>query len=126
MITVTKKFSFCYGHYLFGYSGKCKNIHGHNSEVEVEFTHNIDLPPAYTDMIIDFVDIKKHIEPILERFDHKLLNDQKDIFGDDEAPTAENIVSKISKMIQETPIGPGLIRVRISETPTSWAEWRKD
>lgn len=36
MITVTRKYSFCYGHRLPGYDGKCANFHGHNAEVEVE------------------------------------------------------------------------------------------
>ena len=36
MITVTKQFSFCYGHHLPGYEGKCCEQHGHNSTLEVE------------------------------------------------------------------------------------------
>ena len=29
-IRITKKFDFETGHALYGYDGKCKNIHGHN------------------------------------------------------------------------------------------------
>lgn len=31
IVTITKKFDFCYGHCLPGYNGKCVNQHGHNS-----------------------------------------------------------------------------------------------
>lgn len=118
MLTVTKKFSFCYGHYLPDYDGKCKHYHGHNSEVEVEVGEVESL--EYPGMIMDFSKIKKIVSPIIEMLDHRFLNDL--IFG---PPTAENIVLFFVQELKETEIGPGLVRVRITETPTSWAEWRK-
>ena len=119
MITVTKQFNFCYAHFLPDYDGKCVNLHGHNSVVEMEFTcPGIE---TYPGMVVDFTTIKKEINPIIEQLDHKFLN--KDL-PEITPPTAENIVQWIVDHILSTPLGPGLIRVRVSETPTSWTEWR--
>ena len=35
MIRITKKFDFEAGHALFGYDGKCKNLHGHSYKLYV-------------------------------------------------------------------------------------------
>lgn len=123
MLTVTKKFSFCYGHRLPAYQGKCVNYHGHNSEVEVEFTNHLEMPKEYPGMIADFSKIKKIVGDILEQLDHKDLNAIKDFVAP--PPTAENITVWLVDKIKQTPLGPGLVRVRMTETPTSWAEWRK-
>jgi len=120
MISVTKKFHFSYAHHLPNYSGDCKNLHGHNSDVEVEFSNNFHMPRAYDGMIIDFKDIKEYVKPIIDYLDHSYLND---LFSFN--PTAENIVQWIVEKIQETPISSGLTRVRVSETNDSYAEWRK-
>ena len=34
-IRITKQFSFETGHALFGYDGKCKNVHGHSYKLSV-------------------------------------------------------------------------------------------
>lgn len=117
MITVTKEFEICYGHHLPGYDGPCANYHGHNSTIQVEFGGQES--ETYPGMVIDFADIKKHVKPIVEALDHKNLNN---IF---EYPTAECIVAYLVYTIQEkTPFGHKLLRLRLYETPTSYAEWR--
>ena len=35
MIRITKKFDFEAGHALYGYDGKCKNLHGHSYKLLV-------------------------------------------------------------------------------------------
>ena len=35
MIRITKQFNFETAHALYGYDGKCKNIHGHNYKLSV-------------------------------------------------------------------------------------------
>lgn len=119
-ITVTRKLSFSYAHHLPEYQGDCKNHHGHNSAVEVEFGYDPEMPKAYPGMIVDFKDIGKHVEPIIDKLDHKNLND---IFTDN--PTAENMADWIASEILKTPIGPGLVRVQVSETDNSFATWRR-
>lgn len=146
MLTVTKRFEFCYAHNLPKYAGKCSSVHGHNSTVEVTFEKPYN-HVSYPGMVIDFSDIKKFVKPIIDSLDHKFLN--KDVYPFTEAamymceapdtlpeeelkkiqhevtPTAENIATFIVTEIQKTPIGEGLVRVRVYETPDNWAEWDK-
>lgn len=122
MITVTKKFNISYGHFLPDYVGDCKEQHGHNSEIEVEFAGSPCMPAAYPGMVVDFKRIKEIVEPIVNSLDHKNLNTIKPF--DTINPTAENIANHLAMRIKETILGVGLIRVRASETSDSYAEWR--
>lgn len=116
--TATKRFSFCYGHYLPDYDGPCCQRHGHNSEVEVEFEPT-DFE-AYQEMVIDFKRIKTHVKPLIDALDHKDMNHFFDI------PTAEALVHYLVDTIQKhVPFGDKLIRLRLYETPDSYIEWRK-
>lgn len=135
MITVTKKFSFCYGHFLPDYDGKCANQHGHNSEVEVEVAmldatpRERNMPPrdGYPGMVMDFGDLKKIVAPLIDALDHRQLNDV--LPPECLPPTAENIalwlVGEIDSALMEYDDIHYLVRLRVSETPTSWAEWRR-
>lgn len=121
MISVCKKFGFCYGHKLPGYDGKCSRYHGHNADVEVEVVRTYGRS-SYDSMIMDFRDLKDIVDPILEKLDHF---DLTEFF--DEPPIAETICKFISNEIRrDLPKGVDLVRIRVSETPTSWAEWRRD
>lgn len=120
MISVCKRFEFCYGHRLPGYDGKCERLHGHNSVVEVEVTRSSGKSP-YPSMVVDFRDLKEIVNPILDRLDHFDLTD----FFNGPA-TAEVICQYIVNCImQHLPEGVDLVRVRVTETPNSWAEWKE-
>lgn len=122
MLTVTKKFSFCYAHHLPGYKGDCARLHGHNSNVEVEFKMTPEMPHVYDGMVIDFKDIKRRVQPIIDRLDHQDIND----ILHPNNPTAENIAKWIAAEIICTAIGDGLVRVQVSETDDSFATWRAE
>ena len=72
-IRITKQFSFETGHALYGYDGKCKNVHGHSYRLDVTV---IGQPISDTNhvkfgMVIDFSDLKKIVkEDIVDVFDH--------------------------------------------------------
>lgn len=124
MISVTKKFSFCYGHFLPDYEGKCANQHGHNAELEVEVMEGSVLKDhisSNTNMILDFSLFKEIVDKkVIQILDHKNLNDTPFPY-----PTVENIVLWIRDALEHSfPPSILLIRVRVTETPTSWAEWR--
>ena len=76
MIRITKKFDFEAGHALFGYDGKCKNLHGHSYKLYVTVIgepinnpHNVK-----NGMVIDFGDLKRIVqEQIIEAFDHAMV-----------------------------------------------------
>ena len=89
---------FAASHVLNNYEGACQRMHGHNWKVEVEATairlDNIG-------MGIDFKQLKRATNQILEGLDHYHLNDIPPF--DDINPTAENIAAylytEISKLI---------------------------
>jgi 6-pyruvoyltetrahydropterin/6-carboxytetrahydropterin synthase len=75
---------------------------------------------------MDFGDLKKIINAeIIDLFDHANLNTEIDFSGmPGEAPTAENMVIWISERLRKV-FRQDLIRVRVYETPDSFAEWRR-
>ncbi len=82
--------SFSAAHQLRGYKGKCERMHGHNWKVQVhiaaERLNDIDIA-------MDFHDMKKLLEEIVEPLDHSFLND---IFPFTEKnPSSENIAKWI-------------------------------
>ena len=63
-IRITKQFNFETGHALYGYDGKCTNVHGHSYKLSVtvigkpiEDTCNVKYG-----MVIDFGDLKKIVK----------------------------------------------------------------
>jgi 6-pyruvoyltetrahydropterin/6-carboxytetrahydropterin synthase len=132
MLTVTKVFKFCYGHWLPGYDGKCSNQHGHNAKLEVAVSGKV---VKETSMIIDFVELKNIVkEAVIDRLDHTSINNLvgscKDIdtfFSMGANPTAENMVIWIANILKRSlPVGLKLERVRLYETEDSYCEWKHD
>lgn len=118
-ISVTKKFQFCYGHFLKNYEGLCRNYHGHNSNLEVEISgiKNADYP----NMIIDFSNLKKIVKrEVVDVLDHQFLN----VVLDTDYPTIEYITEWIVRRLKLI-FGNNLIRVRVTETDDSRAEWKR-
>jgi len=118
MLSVTKRFEFCYGHRLPYHDGKCSNQHGHNAVLEIEVEGKVIEEGSKRGMIVDFGDLKKIVQDkVVERLDHQSLNDS---FVN---PTAESIVAWIHDRLKD--ILPGLVRIRFYETPDSYCEWKK-
>jgi len=141
-IRITKQFTFETGHALFGYDGKCRNVHGHSYKLSVTV---IGKPITDTDhvklgMVIDFGDLKKIVkEEIVNQFDHatvfnkntphvelaKELSDRghKVILAEYQ-PTSENMVIDFaSKIKARLPKNISLHSLKLQETDTSFAEW---
>ncbi len=115
LISVTKRFEFDYAHKLPNYDGNCSNLHGHRGVVEFTFK---SAPPEYRKegMVIDFKDVKRLVGPIVDKLDHAYLNDFI------ENPTAENICAWFYEQISNTNLQFHLMKIRVYETPDSWAE----
>ncbi|WP_291098729.1 MULTISPECIES: 6-pyruvoyl trahydropterin synthase family protein [unclassified Flavobacterium] len=141
-IRITKKFSFETGHALYGYDGKCKNVHGHSYKLSVTVigTPIVDRSDVKFGMVIDFTDLKKIvIEEIVDQFDHatvfnettphiELANELKNrghhVILVDYQPTSENMVVDFSKrIISRLPENIGLFSLKLQETESSFAEW---
>jgi len=72
-IRITKEFSFETGHALYGYDGKCRNVHGHSYQLAVTVIGQpiSDKNHVKFGMVIDFSDLKKIVrEEIVDVFDH--------------------------------------------------------
>jgi 6-pyruvoyltetrahydropterin/6-carboxytetrahydropterin synthase len=141
-IRITKKFSFETGHALYGYDGKCKNVHGHSYKLSVTV---IGCPIENRNdvkfgMVIDFTDLKKIVkEEIVDQFDHatvfnettphvelakELINRGHHVILVDYQPTSENMVVDFSKrIIARLPEGIRLFSLKLQETESSFAEW---
>ena len=75
-IRITKKFDFEAGHALFGYDGKCKNIHGHSYKLFVTVIGEPinDSSHIKNGMVIDFGDLKTIVnQEIIKPFDHSVI-----------------------------------------------------
>lgn len=61
-------------HFLSGYDGKCKNIHGHRWIVEVRIQGQ-ELQHSGTEkgMLVDFGNLKKEVRKLADDFDHTLI-----------------------------------------------------
>jgi 6-pyruvoyltetrahydropterin/6-carboxytetrahydropterin synthase len=120
ILSVTKSFEFDYAHSLPDYDGICARTHGHRGVLQVELVE-CDTTHAlcnYEGMVIDFKDLKKIVEvEVISKLDHYYLNDVIEI------PTAENMVRWIVKKLLPY-FKEALVRIRVYETPDSYAEWR--
>jgi len=103
-------------HKLIGYEGKCAELHGHTWKVEV-FVVGKKLNDV--GILVDFNILKEKLNKIIERLDHKLLNDLKEIGN----PTCENISKYIFENLKNLPKHVELEKVRIWEGEKSWCEY---
>ncbi|MBI4487233.1 MAG: 6-carboxytetrahydropterin synthase [Acidobacteria bacterium] len=134
MYSVTKRVDFCYGHRLLDYDGICKHPHGHNAVAEIEVrTGTLD----DRNMVCDFSDIKRVVKGWIDKeLDHKMILRHDDplvkplqglgepVFLVDSNPTVELIARLIYD--HATSQGFSVVRVRVWETPTSFAEYGTD
>lgn len=130
---IAKEFRWEMGHRLPEHFGLCKNIHGHSYKMIVEFEGELNKDQ----MVIDYYDVEKIINPIINQLDHAFMvntNDKivldflekmnsKKVVVDFDA-TAENIckflLSEISKSI--LPENINSVKVRVYETQFDYAE----
>jgi 6-pyruvoyltetrahydropterin/6-carboxytetrahydropterin synthase len=102
--------------------GLCNNpyFHGHNYELEVKVTGEVDPETGYViDMKILSDLIKDEIE---NRFDHKNLNLQVEEFKN-LIPTAEHICWIIWKILREKLRQDLELGIRLYETPRNYVEY---
>ena len=141
-IRITKQFNFETGHALYGYDGKCKNVHGHSYKLSVTVTGEpiSDNSNVKFGMVIDFGDLKKIVkEEIVDLFDHATvfnkntphveLAKELQVRGHhvllvDYQPTSEMMVIDFAKKIKaRLPKNIQLFAIKLQETETSYAEW---
>ncbi|GEN45485.1 6-carboxytetrahydropterin synthase QueD [Alkalibacillus haloalkaliphilus] len=125
-VMVSKEFTFDAAHHLHCYEGKCKNLHGHTYKVIFGISGYVD----DTGILIDFGDIKKIWKELIEIYlDHRYLNEMLPPMN----TTAENMVvwiyEKMDEALQQDESrydGTRVEFIRLFETPTSYAEARRE
>jgi len=141
-IRITKLFSFETGHALYGYDGKCRNVHGHSYKLAVTVIGNpiTDTTNVKFGMVIDFTDLKKIVkEEIVNVFDHATVFNKNtphielakelqkrghNVLLVDYQPTSEMMIIDFAKKIKKRlPDNIRLNSLKLQETDTSYAEW---
>jgi 6-pyruvoyltetrahydropterin/6-carboxytetrahydropterin synthase len=102
--------------------GKCSlpNYHGHNYELEVKVTGEVDPVTGY---VIDLKLLSDLVnELIIERFDHRNLNLDTEEFRTVN-PTAENIAIAIYNILKPRLEATLDLHIRLFETPRNYVEY---
>jgi 6-pyruvoyltetrahydropterin/6-carboxytetrahydropterin synthase len=109
MYEVTIKKSFSAAHILKEIGGKCEDLHGHNFIVEATLRGE---SLNGEDILIDFRDLKRWVNEILEAFDHKYLNEIEVFKGTN--PSSERIARYIHDRLADKIKSTGLVVARIT------------
>lgn len=133
LLKVAKEFRWEMGHRLSWHTEGCQTPHGHSYRMAVELLGTLN----QNGMVIDYGDIKKVVEPILESLDHSIMLAQDDpilpYFQEQEFkvtavpfhPTAENIalwfIDQLKPSFQPHP-NLKTLTVRVYETKSALAE----
>jgi 6-pyruvoyltetrahydropterin/6-carboxytetrahydropterin synthase len=131
MFSVTREITFCYGHRLLDYDGKCRHLHGHNGKAVITLSSDALDPLG---MVVDFSRLKRVVGGwIDEQLDHKMLLHKDDpllvflrqqgepVFVLDVNPTAENIARLIFDYTASQ--GFPVVEVKLWETESCFAAY---
>ena len=141
-IRITKLFEFETGHALYGYDGKCRNVHGHSYKLSVTVigTPISDTSDVKFGMVIDFKDLKKIVKgEIVNKFDHATVFNKNtphielahelekrghSVILVDYQPTSEMMIIDFAEKIKlNLPSSIKLHSLKLQETGSSHAEW---
>jgi 6-pyruvoyltetrahydropterin/6-carboxytetrahydropterin synthase len=141
---ITTRLEFDAGHRIPNHKSQCRNLHGHRYALEITLSGDIIKASNASEngMVMDFSDVKRIArECVIDVWDHAFL-----VFKDDHVvldflntlpshktvifpsvPTAENMAAEAFKILKsqyKDTFGNHLTldRVRLYETPNSWAD----
>ena len=141
---ITTRLEFDAGHRIPNHKSQCRNLHGHRYVLEITLSGNIITQKEVSEdgMVMDFSDVKRIArESVVDVWDHAFLvfkgdqvvldflnslpNHKTVIFPT--VPTAENMAAEAFKILKnqyQDTYGNHLKleRVRLYETPNSWAD----
>lgn len=126
---ISKSYSFDAAHILPRHPGKCGWLHGHTYTIEVGIEARVK---SDTQFVIDYGDVDVFMKPLIDKYDHKYLNDFVAY------PSAENIATAVARFVIDqlhvsvdslaAQVRAGVWRitrvvVAVSETPKTSALW---
>ena len=124
---LSTEFTFDSAHYIKDYKGPCGRMHGHTYKVKIEVTssqpHSSEYCP-HPVMVADFKSLRWAKKDVTQGgLDHCVLNE---VLPPEYETTAEMIAKYIyDETKRRLPTGVKL-KVAVSETPNSWAEYEDD
>ncbi|MDX9950695.1 MAG: 6-carboxytetrahydropterin synthase QueD [Methylophilaceae bacterium] len=141
---ITTRLEFDAGHRIPCHKSQCRNLHGHRYAIEITLSGDIIRQENASDngMVMDFSDVKAIARrAVVDVWDHaflvykndsvvldflKSLPDHKTVIMDS-VPTAENMAAEAFRILKseyQDTYGNHLKleRVRLYETPNSWAD----
>jgi 6-pyruvoyltetrahydropterin/6-carboxytetrahydropterin synthase len=118
---IGKSFTFDAAHHLHGLAEghKCSRQHGHTYTVDLVLAADEVTGPGFVTDFGDLAPFGSYLEKVL---DHRDLNTLLPF-----QPTSERLARHLAEWFTEhlgARVGGRLESVRVSETPTSWAEYR--
>lgn len=130
MIVLNKTFHFCaahrYGNPALSVAeneaafGEDLNIHGHNYELTVSVTGEVNPATGY---LVDLGHLKAVVKKnVLQKVDHSQIEQDIPWFKDRQ-PSTENLVVWIWEEIEKDLKSGTLYRVRLKETPTIYTDY---
>lgn len=141
---ITTRLEFDAGHRIPHHKSQCRNLHGHRYVIEITLSGDIISQEKTSEngMVMDFSDVKRIArESVVDIWDHAFLVFENDQVVLDflnalpdhktvvfkEIPTAENMATEAFRILQDQYQDTygnhlRLMRVRLYETPNSWAD----
>jgi len=116
MFEVKVEGHFSSAHHLLNYDGECENQHGHNWKVEI-YAQGEELNES--NILIDFKVLKKELNKMLDRLDHKDLNELEAF--NNISPSSEIISKYIYKELKKEI--PQISKVCVWETERARASY---
>lgn len=146
-VKVTKEFTFDAAHVLTGHNGLCSNLHGHTYKALITVTgEGLATSGSSAGMVVDFQDLKRIIGDVIAEYDHAFLynsstSDRKSleievaklllekdakVKGMPFRTTVENMAmllgAEVTTEFKRAKMPLKVSRVRLYETPTSYAD----
>ena len=131
---IAKEYTWEMSHRLPFHSGPCRNLHGHSYKLIIE----VDGEPDKFSMVLDYYEIDKLIQPLMNKLDHAFICDKNDNLMIDFLDknnfkylvmpyytTSENLVTYFIDEIQEKiKIFENIesLKIRVFETIDAYAE----
>ncbi|MFW6227044.1 MAG: 6-pyruvoyl trahydropterin synthase family protein [Bacteroidota bacterium] len=142
-LRITREFSFEMAHFLPGYNGPCRSVHGHSFRlfVTVSGVPSTEEGDSSFGMVMDFQQLKKLVnKEIIDKYDHALMVkkgclDKKAMKYDGfdnvievpYQPTSEKMIVAFAEILkQKLPDNVSLFSLKLYETAASAVEWYRD
>ena len=115
-VSLSKRYRFEAAHLLpnLPEDHKCRRLHGHSFELEVEVRGPVD---PHLGWLVDYAEISALVKPVVEELDHRFLNELPGLGN----PTSEVLALWFWNRLAGTLVG--LSRITIFETCTTRCDY---